>query len=99
MADLGLAETIQALREELEGAVAQSGDEQIRFLVGPVEVEFQIAVKREGSAGGKARFWVIEAGAEGKVGRESVQRVKLTLEPAGKDGGPVQVQRGFDERP
>nr|BFE86493.1 hypothetical protein GCM10020093_090940 [Planobispora longispora] len=48
MAELGLAETVRALREELEAAVAGSGDQEIRFQVGQVQLEFHVGVRREG---------------------------------------------------
>lgn len=99
MAELGLAETIEALREELETAIASSDDRRLRFLVGPIQVELHVGVRREAGAGGKARFWVVEATADGRYVSESIQKVSLTLEPVGEDGAPVRVERGGDERP
>jgi NTP-dependent ternary system trypsin peptidase co-occuring protein len=97
--ELGLAETIEALREELETAMARAEGRDVRFLVGAAQVEFNVGVRREGGAGGKARFWVLEAAADARYVRETVQKVTLTLEPVGRDGSPVHVRRGSDERP
>lgn len=99
MAELGLAEAVKALRAELQEAVAQASDEEIRFVVGPVQMEFNVAVRREAGASGKARFWVLEAGADSSYSKETIQRVTLTLQAVGGDGEPVRVTRGSAERP
>lgn len=78
-----LAELVRQLRQELRAAAAegaQAGD-ALQFEVGPVEVEATVAVSREGGAHGKVRFWVVEAGADGKAARSTTQRLKLTLHP------------------
>lgn len=99
MAELGLAEAVKALRAELQEAVAQASDEEIRFVVGPVQMEFNVAVRREAGASGKARFWVLEAGADSSYSKETIQRVTLTLQAVGEDGESVRVTRGSAERP
>lgn len=99
MAELGLAETVQALREELEAAVAGFSSQEIQFQVGQVQLEFHVGVRREGGANSKARFWVLEVGTEGRYARESIQKVSLTLEPLTKDGQPIRVSRSSAERP
>lgn len=97
--EFGLAETVRALREELEQAVTSADGQEIRFLVGPVQLEFHVAVRREGGTSGKARFWVLEAGADVSYAKETIQKVSLTLEAASTDGQPIRVQRGLGERP
>ena len=99
MTEFGLAETVRALREELAEAVAGGDGQGIRFLVGTVQLEFNVAVRREGGASGKARFWVLEAGADTSYAKETIQKVSLTLEPATADGQPVRVHRGLEQRP
>ena len=97
--ELGLAETIEALRDELEAAMARSDGRKLQFVIGPVQVEFHVTVRREAGGGAKARFWVLEAGAEGKYALETIQKVSLTMEPVTADGSPVRVERGAKERP
>jgi hypothetical protein len=94
-----LAETVKALRAELEEAVAQASGEEIRFVLGPVQIELHVCVRREATASGKARFWVLEAGAEGTYARETIQQVTLTLEAVGSNGEPIRVGRSSDVRP
>ena len=96
MAELGLAETIEALRDELESAMARSDGRQLQFVVGPVQVEFHVGVRREAGGSAKARFWVLEAGTEGTYARETIQKVSLTLELQTADGSPVLVERGLE---
>ena len=87
---LGLSEVIASLRAELTDAMAEGTGKQVRFKAGTVDLEFNVTVAREGGVGGKVRFWVIEAGADGKVSSASTQTVKLRLEPWDTvAGGPV----------
>ncbi|MFD7712070.1 trypco2 family protein [Streptomyces sp. NPDC059785] len=76
-----LAELIRQLREELKTAAGAGAGETLRFEVGPVEIEASVAVSREAGANGKVRFWVVEAGGDGKSARSATQRITLTLNP------------------
>lgn len=97
--ELGLAETVRALRSELEDAVAQADGAGIQFVVGSVQMEFNVAVRREAAGSGKARFWVLEAGAEAHYARETIQKVSLTLQPMASGDQPVRIERSSAERP
>ncbi len=76
-----LSDLIRDLRSELQKARTAGAGEPLRFEVGPVELDLTIAVTQEGGGGAKVKFWVVELGGDGKVSRESTQRVKLTLQP------------------
>jgi Trypsin-co-occurring domain 2 len=82
---LALADVVKALRSEILEAAQAGQNEDIRFNVGAIEVEFTVAVKREGGPNGKVKFEVFgigaELGADAKFARESSQKVKLTLNP------------------
>lgn len=88
-----LASVIRDLRDELETAVAAGGGEELRFELGPIELELAVAVERSGSAGGKVRFWVVELSGERKMDATDTQRIKLTLTPrlGGVEGAKVFV--------
>jgi hypothetical protein len=90
MSDIGLSEAVQAVREELSRIKRRGEGEEIRFGVGPVEVEFEVAVAREATADGKVRVWVLELGAAGKVAKTVTHRVLVTLDPRSPDG-PLEV--------
>lgn len=78
---IALAEAISELRQELETATAAAKDATLRFELGTIELEVTLAIGREGGAGGKVRFWVLEMGGDAKATQSSTQRIKLSLNP------------------
>jgi uncharacterized protein involved in exopolysaccharide biosynthesis len=76
-----LSEMIRELRAQLTAAAAEGAGEALRFDVGSIEIEATVAVNREAGANGKVRFWLVEAGADGKYARAETQRITLTLQP------------------
>ncbi|MFE1960987.1 trypco2 family protein [Streptomyces sp. NPDC059479] len=78
-----LAEMIGQLRAELTEAMRQGENENadLRFELGPVELELTISVDKEAGPGAKVRFWVVELGADAKIAQNSTQRITLTLDP------------------
>jgi hypothetical protein len=81
-----LASVIRDLRAELQYAVAAADGEALRFELGPIELEVAVAVERSAKAGGKLRFWVVEAHADGELDATRTQRIKLALTPRLADG-------------
>ena len=83
---VGLGDAVRALRAELTAAIADAKGEELRFELGPVEMEFLLEVTTEASADAGVRFWVVSFG--GKAGRThgSTHRVKLTLDPVDPSG-------------
>ena len=83
MADdnLPLATAIEALRQELIVALDKGKDAEVRFALGPVELEFQVEVSYE--AGGEAgvRFWVVTLGGKGSRTSATTHTVRLSLSP------------------
>lgn len=94
MGGLELAAVLRQLRAELNEALADAEGERLRFELGPVDLALTVTIGREATPGAKIRFWVIEAGADAKLSRESVQEIKLVLSPRdmkaplGPDGQP-----------
>jgi hypothetical protein len=76
-----LASVIRDLRDELGRAIAGGEGEALRFELGPIELEVSVAIEAGAQAGAKARFWVLELGAQGNVDHTSTQRIKLVLTP------------------
>ncbi len=82
MADrVELTQVIGQLRQELSAAMREGEGEDLRFELGPVQLELTVAVSREAGANAKVRFWVIELGADGKVASQATQKITLTLDP------------------
>ncbi len=68
MADqVELAQVISQLRQELSAAMREGEGEDLRFELGPVELELTVAVSKEAGPNAKVRFWVVELGADAKV--------------------------------
>jgi Trypsin-co-occurring domain 2 len=82
---LALTEVIAQLRAELAEAMRAGEDEQLRFELGPVELELTVGIDKEAKPGAKAKFWVLELGAETRFTSTSTQRIKLTLDPRHAD--------------
>ena len=95
MGGLELSSVLRQLRTELNEAMDDAGGERLRFELGPVELTLTVTVGREAAPGAKIRFWVVEAGADTKISRDSVQEIKLVLSPLdmtaprGPDGKPT----------
>jgi hypothetical protein len=106
METLPLREVIRSLRSELVEAATEGQTEAVRFELGPIELEFQVVVEREGEAGGKLGFHIFAANAEvnlgGKVSDQRTQKVKLTLTPsAWRDDDskvPLEIARRHTQR-
>lgn len=83
--EVPLSQAIRALRREIVEANRASKNEEIRFKLGPIELEFGLEVARE--AGGEAglRFWVVSIGALGKRASAATHTVKMVLTPVGGD--------------
>jgi len=78
---VGLAELIGQLRAELTEAMDAGEAADLRFELGPVELELTVAVDKEAKPGAKVRFWVVELGADVKAASSATQRIKLKLDP------------------
>ncbi|MFC8506723.1 trypco2 family protein [Streptomyces sp. NPDC057411] len=81
---IGLAEAVKQLRAELETAMAESADSRLRFELGPIELEFQVDLRRTGGVDGALRWGVVSLGGKREQSSGSGHRVTLVLNP--KDG-------------
>jgi hypothetical protein len=78
---IDLSDVIADLRGELDAARRAGEGEQLRFELGPVELEVSVVVQKEVGGDAKVKFWVVELGADGKLSSTATQRIKLTLIP------------------
>ena len=76
-----LAQVISQLRQELSAAMRDGEGEELRFELGPVELELAVAVSKDAGPNAKVRFWVVELGADAKVASQATQWITLTLDP------------------
>ncbi|MBR9910023.1 MAG: hypothetical protein GYB33_06670 [Gammaproteobacteria bacterium] len=99
MSHIDLAEAIQNLREQLSEAVKASANSELRFNLGPIEMELQVVASREAGAKGGVKWLLFEAGADAKLGATQTQTLKLVLQPVNTQGQPIQVNAELDRRP
>ena len=100
---LGLAETMEALRAELAQAAAAGAAGAaagFQFPVAGVQLEFHVGVTKTGEGKAGVRFWVVELGGTASYAREEIQTVTVTLgAPVDQNGEPVKIYRGSDQMP
>lgn len=81
-----LAEWVAALRAELQAAQNEGAGKDLQFVVGPLELEFELTATREAGGKGGVKFWVADLGGDARVASGSTQRVKMTLTPQSPNG-------------
>jgi sugar/nucleoside kinase (ribokinase family) len=92
MADqVELAKAIKSLRRELMDAMKDGAEEDLRFGLGPIEVEFELAATSSREANAGVKFYVVDIGAKGASGMTATHRIKLNLVPVTAAGGDVKV--------
>lgn len=79
--EIGLAEAIQAVRAELRKAASCAADDDLKFRVGNVEVQFGVQIVREGNAQAGVKLWVLDAGMNGRLESSRTHSVTVTLTP------------------
>jgi hypothetical protein len=80
---IGLAQTIAAVRRELNAAVSMKRDQEdiVGFVYNSVEIELELGITNDTEVEGGVKFWVISASAQGTRGEQTTHRIKVGLEP------------------
>ncbi|WPB93580.1 trypco2 family protein [Streptomyces malaysiensis] len=86
-----LSEVVRRLRGQLNQAMADGKDDDIQFELGPVELEFEVVVSKERGADGGLKVGVVSLGAKGARSNGNTNRMKLTLTPQNRQGGPARI--------
>jgi len=89
--ELGLAAAVASVRDELLKAASAAADQDIRFDVGDITMEFSVEMRKDAKAKFGFTAWVVTAGVEGGLGRSDVHKVTVALRPHLKNGEPVEV--------
>ena len=89
MTRIGLKDALEALRVELSEAILVSEGKEIRFEVGDIEMEFQVAIEKSDEAKGGIKFWVVEMGGGMSEKNSIIHKIKIPLKPVWKDGRPI----------
>src|SRR5215211_3715096 len=97
---LGLAEAIEALRDDLLQARAAGATSEIQLPVESMTVELTVTATREvnGKAGFKVPIVEVELGAGGSRERGTGQKVTVVFgAPVDREGKPVKVAQASSE--
>src|SRR5687767_6755699 len=89
MEQVGLTEAIGALRADLSSAIAAGVDESLRFEVGEVTIEFEVALERSRGGEGGLNIWVLTLGGQASRSQTTTHRLTVPLKPVASDGGTV----------
>jgi hypothetical protein len=89
MEKISLAEAIMELRQELTTSIKAAETQSLRFKVGEVLIEFEIAIERAAEGRGGVKFWVLEVGGQRSRTLRNAHRLTIPLTPSTVDGGPV----------
>jgi hypothetical protein len=81
-----VAEAIKQLRVQLEDAQREGASKGLQFMAKSVELELGIVFKSEKEGGGGVKAWFLDISGRATVGDETTHKVKLVLEPVGRDG-------------
>jgi hypothetical protein len=99
MADVSVEDAITDLRTQLQKAAAAGANESLRFIPKSVEVELLIKLSTAAEVKAGAKLWsIFDFSASGKIADETTHKVKLTLEPVGKDGKPALINSKLLEK-
>ena len=82
-----LADTIAAVRRELGSAQTAGQGRPVEFRIGPVELEFEIAVTRTGDGQAGVQLWVLTLSGKNNLAHATTQRIKVTLRPLDPETG------------
>ena len=85
-----LADAIDAVRGELERARRDSAGKDLQFEVGPIEMEFDVALTRTKGVDG-IDVKVLSVGAKWVRETTATHRVKVALKPVLPDGSTPKV--------
>jgi hypothetical protein len=81
LADIELADAVEAIRDGLTAATARGTDSALRFELGDIHMEFTVEVRRDARAHGGVKAWLVDASAEGGRSRARTHKVSFTLKP------------------
>ncbi|WP_220503620.1 trypco2 family protein [Microbispora sp. H13382] len=88
---IGLAEWLEQLRTELGTASVAGKDQDIRFELGPIDLEVEVTATQERGGKGGIKLWVLNGDASKKRTSGTTQRIKISLTPRQADGASLQV--------
>ncbi|MCX4091964.1 trypco2 family protein [Nocardia sp. alder85J] len=89
--EIELGDAVAALRDQLLDAAARGADENLRFVVGPVELSFEVELHLDTKVKGGLKAYVVTGEIEAGASRVRHQKVTITLTPKNRGGGDILV--------
>jgi hypothetical protein len=96
--EIELAAAVVALRDELIEAASRGVGQDIELVVGSIELEFTVELRRDVQAKAGFKAWVVSADAGVGASRARTQRVTVTVTPRRPGGGDLVVSDTADHR-
>ena len=90
-AGVSLSEAISVLRAELAKAKSEKADGDPVLLVNEAEIELSLVLTNEGKTGGKVKWCVFEAGAEGTRSSARTHTLRIKLSPRAATGEQFEI--------
>ncbi|WP_235057958.1 trypco2 family protein [Yinghuangia soli] len=97
--DIELADAVAALRDELLDAAARAtaartaaaGAPDLEFAVGPIEMEFEVELRRDASAKAGFKAWVLSGETSAGIAQTRTHRISVSLTPRARGGGDLLI--------
>ncbi|MFI5591669.1 trypco2 family protein [Amycolatopsis sp. NPDC051758] len=89
--DVELTDAVAALRDELIAAAAKGVGAGVGFVVGPIELEFGVELKKDAKLKTGFKAWVVSGDAEVGVAHARTHRVRITLTPKTETGEDILI--------
>ncbi|MFJ1767854.1 trypco2 family protein [Amycolatopsis sp. NPDC088138] len=89
--EIELADAVASVRDELMAAATRGAGSDVEFVVGPIELEFAVEMRRDAKVKAGFKAWLVSADAEGGLAQGRTHKVKLTLTPQKAGGGDLLV--------
>lgn len=96
--EIELVDAVASVRDELMAAAARGAGSAVEFVVGPIELEFAVEMRRDTTVTAGFKAWLISADVKGGLAQGQTHKVKLTLTPKQPGGGDLLVA-GDQARP
>jgi hypothetical protein len=78
-------------------AVREGKDEEMRFALGPIELELQVEVSSSGGGEAGIKFWVLSLGGKGERSSDTTQTLHLRLTPVLSSAADADVLVGHEQ--
>ena len=86
-------------RQTRELPVVISADKDVRFRLGPIQLELEVAATNTGGGEAGIKFWVVTIGGKAETSKARTHTIHLELHPLAADGTDLVVGARANEEP